>query len=133
MVTAGEVEARLRSELVEADIRVEDLQGCGGWHECVSRIVCARHSGWHPRRPPLQLGGMECPPPSRLPCCRCGTSFEVFVVSSSFEGKRVLERHKLVNAALAPLMPHFHALSIRKAKTPQEEEVLQQQEQGRTQ
>jgi stress-induced morphogen len=57
----------------------------------------------------------------------------VFVISSSFEGKRVLERHKLVNAALAPLMPEIHALSIRKAKTPQEEEALQQQEQGQGQ
>ena len=51
------------------------------------------------------------------------------MVSSSFEGKRVLERHKLVNAALAPLMPEIHALSIRKAKTPLEKAALQQQEQ----
>lgn len=28
---------------------------------------------------------------------RCGTSFEVHVVSPQFEGKRLLERHKLVS------------------------------------
>ncbi|PRW21101.1 putative bolA [Chlorella sorokiniana] len=50
----------------------------------------------------------------------CGTSFEVHVVSPQFEGKRLLERHKLVNAALAPLMPEIHALSIKKAKSPAE-------------
>lgn len=87
--------------------------------------------------PPLPPTGirLETCPHTPLPaaCCRCGTSFEVFVISSSFEGKRVLERHKLVNAALAPLMPELHALSIRKAKTPQEEEALQQQEQGQGQ
>jgi len=51
----------------------------------------------------------------------CGTSFEVRVVSAAFAGKRLLERHKLVNAALADLMPDIHALSIKKAKTPEEE------------
>lgn len=53
--------------------------------------------------------------------CRCGTSFEVHVVSAAFAGKRVLERHKLVNAALSQLMGDIHALSIKKTKTPEEE------------
>ena len=48
------------------------------------------------------------------------------MVSSSFDGMRLLQRHKLVNAALAPLMPDIHALSIRKAKTPTEEAARQQ-------
>ncbi|EFN50866.1 hypothetical protein CHLNCDRAFT_141798 [Chlorella variabilis] len=52
----------------------------------------------------------------------CGTSFALYIVSESFAGKRLLERHKLVNLALAPLMPHIHALSIKKAKTPEEEQ-----------
>lgn len=52
---------------------------------------------------------------------KCGTSFEVRVVSAAFAGKRLLERHKLVNAALADLMPSIHALSIKKCKTPEEE------------
>ncbi|KAL4855615.1 hypothetical protein ACK3TF_003940 [Chlorella vulgaris] len=51
----------------------------------------------------------------------CGTSFEVHVVSAAFAGKRVLERHKLVNAALSQLMGDIHALSIKKTKTPAEE------------
>lgn len=58
-----------------------------------------------------------------LPCHRCGTSYEVRLVSAAFAGKRLLERHKLVNAALAELMPDIHALSIKKAKTPEEEEA----------
>lgn len=103
-VSAADVEARLRGELGATDVQVHDLQGCG-------------------------------------------TSFEVHVVSPQFEGKRLLvsgvhrgalsgcravatqppaphrppqERHKAVNAALAPLMPHIHALSIKKCKTPEE-------------
>ena len=61
--------------------------------------------------------------------CRCGTSFEVYVTSSIFEGKRVLERHKLVTAALAPLMAEIHALSIKATRTPEEEAAKQQQQQ----
>ncbi|KAH0460232.1 hypothetical protein IEQ34_010895 [Dendrobium chrysotoxum] len=48
----------------------------------------------------------------------CGASFDVEVVSEKFEGKRLLERHRLVNAALAEQMPQIHALSIKKALTP---------------
>ncbi|XP_020585277.1 protein BOLA2 [Phalaenopsis equestris] len=48
----------------------------------------------------------------------CGASFDVEVVSEKFEGKRLLERHRLVNAALAEQMPHIHALSIKKALVP---------------
>lgn len=50
----------------------------------------------------------------------CGQSFEVAVVSPQFEGKRLLERHKLVNAALAEEMKSIHALSIKKCWTPQQ-------------
>jgi acid stress-induced BolA-like protein IbaG/YrbA len=47
------------------------------------------------------------------------------VVSAAFEGKRLLERHRLVNAALANEMKKLHALSIRKALTPAEWNHLQ--------
>jgi stress-induced morphogen len=47
--------------------------------------------------------------------------FEVYVTSPQFEGKRLLQRHKLVNEALAVLMPDIHALSIKRTKTPAEE------------
>jgi BolA protein len=39
-------------------------------------------------------------------------------VYSRFEGKRLLERHRMVNTALAPHMPEIHAVSIKKALTP---------------
>ncbi|XP_010422935.1 PREDICTED: protein BOLA2 [Camelina sativa] len=50
----------------------------------------------------------------------CGASFEIEVVSEQFEGKRLLERHRMVNAALEEEMKEIHALSIKKAQTPQQ-------------
>ncbi|WP_292532048.1 BolA family transcriptional regulator [Methylocystis sp.] len=48
------------------------------------------------------------------------THFTVEVVSAAFEGKSLIERHRLVNALLAEeLADRVHALAIR-AKTPQE-------------
>lgn len=81
----------------------------------------------------------------------CGQSYEVAVVSAHFEGKRLIERHRLVshlcccctvqtpntrthtchtqiNAALKELMPEIHALSIKRAWTPEQ----QQQQTGGT-
>ncbi|KAI4980051.1 hypothetical protein ZWY2020_016804 [Hordeum vulgare] len=43
----------------------------------------------------------------------CGTSYEIEVVSGKFEGKRLLEHHRMVNTALAPLMAEIHAVSIK--------------------
>ncbi|XP_042021564.1 protein BOLA2-like [Salvia splendens] len=48
----------------------------------------------------------------------CGASYSIEIVSQEFEGKRLLERHRLVNSALAEEMKHIHALSITKAVTP---------------
>ncbi|KAL5752013.1 hypothetical protein ACOSP7_022188 [Xanthoceras sorbifolium] len=56
----------------------------------------------------------------------CGASFVVEIVSEQFEGKRLLERHRIVNAALEEELKQIHALSIRKAITP--EQWKQQQE-----
>ncbi|KAG7535474.1 BolA-like superfamily [Arabidopsis thaliana x Arabidopsis arenosa] len=50
----------------------------------------------------------------------CGASFVVEIVSEQFEGKRLLERHRIVNAALEEEMKEIHALSIKKAQTPQQ-------------
>ncbi|KAH8519630.1 hypothetical protein H0E87_001156 [Populus deltoides] len=47
----------------------------------------------------------------------CGASFAIEIVSEQFEGKRLLERHRLVNAALVEEMKEIHALSIKKAVT----------------
>lgn len=57
---------------------------------------------------------------------RCGASFVVEIVSEQFEGKRLLERHRMVNAALEEEMKQIHALSIKKAVTP--DQWKQQQE-----
>ncbi|WPT16810.1 Protein BOLA2 [Picochlorum sp. SENEW3] len=52
----------------------------------------------------------------------CGSSFEVYAVSDMFEGKRLLQRHKLVNEGIGQsLMAEIHALSIKKTKTVAEE------------
>jgi BolA protein len=51
---------------------------------------------------------------------REGGHFRVKLVSSSFKGRAQLERHRLVYAAVAPLMGHgIHALNI-VANTPEE-------------
>ena len=51
---------------------------------------------------------------------REGGHFRVNVVADAFAGRSQLERHRLVYAAVAPLMGHgVHALSII-ARTPQE-------------
>ncbi len=48
---------------------------------------------------------------------RCGTSFEVYVVSDLFQGKKLLQRQRMVNEALGDLMDEIHALSIKQTKT----------------
>ena len=50
-----------------------------------------------------------------------GGHFTVGIVSAVFTGKPLIQRHRLIYAALADLMHQdIHALSIRKAKTPDE-------------
>ncbi|GMH35783.1 hypothetical protein BSKO_03651 [Bryopsis sp. KO-2023] len=50
----------------------------------------------------------------------CGAAFEVYVVSQKFEGKKVLERHRMVKSALEEEMKVIHALSIKRTWTPQQ-------------
>ncbi|KAF3790891.1 BOLA2 protein [Nymphaea thermarum] len=57
----------------------------------------------------------------------CGASFSIEIVSEQFEGKRLLERHRMVNAALAEELKQIHALSITKAITPTQWGQQQQQ------
>ncbi|PHT65613.1 BolA-like protein 2, partial [Capsicum annuum] len=61
----------------------------------------------------------------------CGAKFLVVIVTEQFEGKRLLERHRMVNGALAEEMKEIHALSITKALTP--EQWKQQQESEKSQ
>ena len=49
----------------------------------------------------------------------CGSSFEVVVVSEVFEGKKTLQRHRIVNECLAEELTLIHAFS-QKTYTPQQ-------------
>jgi BolA family transcriptional regulator, general stress-responsive regulator len=56
------------------------------------------------------------------PGARSGAHFRVTVVAEAFRGRSQLERHRLVYAAVAPLMSGaVHALNI-VARTPEESE-----------
>ena len=41
----------------------------------------------------------------------CGQAYEVIIVSSEFAGKRTLQRHKMVNAALKDEIAAVHAFT----------------------
>lgn len=41
----------------------------------------------------------------------CGQAYEVVIVSAEFEGKRTLQRHKLVNSALKEEIAAVHAFT----------------------
>ncbi|KEH20887.1 BolA family transcriptional regulator [Medicago truncatula] len=60
----------------------------------------------------------------------CGSSFAVEIVSEQFEGKRLLERHRMVNAALEEEMKEIHALSVKKAVTPEQWKKQQESNQS---
>lgn len=49
----------------------------------------------------------------------CGGKFNTIIVSPEFEGKSILQRHRLVNAALADELKTIHAFS-QKTFTPQQ-------------
>ena len=89
--------------------------------------------------------------------CRCGSSFEVAVVSPQFEGKALLQRHRMVcsvshtaqklllgstacfcrgakhalypqvNTVLAEELRTIHAMAIKKVLTPEQQAALQPQ------
>ncbi|XP_055994938.1 bolA-like protein 2 [Sorex fumeus] len=50
---------------------------------------------------------------------RCAASFRVLVVSSKFEGKPLLQRHRLVNNCLSEELQHIHAFE-QKTLTPEQ-------------
>ena len=61
--------------------------------------------------------GLEC---QQVSVTGDGTHFEAFVVSAAFEGKRTLERQRMVYAALGDRMrEEIHALSMQ-TRTPSE-------------
>ncbi|ELU04119.1 hypothetical protein CAPTEDRAFT_17942 [Capitella teleta] len=56
----------------------------------------------------------------------CGAKFSCLTVSSQFEGKALLQRHRLVNGILAEELKTIHAFS-QKTLTPQQWESLKQE------
>ena len=58
-------------------------------------------------------------PGARVGVAGDGRHFQALVVSEAFAGKDLLERHRMVYAALGERMGQIHALSIR-ARTPEE-------------
>ncbi|XP_033207253.1 bolA-like protein 2 [Belonocnema kinseyi] len=49
----------------------------------------------------------------------CGAKFAVVIVSNKFEGKPLLQRHRLVNSVLAEELKDIHAFS-QKTLTPEQ-------------
>ncbi|XP_019618740.1 bolA-like protein 2 [Branchiostoma floridae] len=49
----------------------------------------------------------------------CGSAFNVTIVSAKFEGKPLLQRHRLVNACLEEELKDIHAFS-QKTLTPEQ-------------
>lgn len=49
----------------------------------------------------------------------CGGKFNAIIVSAEFEGKSLLQRHRLVNGAIAEELKTIHAFS-QKTFTPQQ-------------
>ncbi|CCF75855.1 hypothetical protein BmR1_04g08370 [Babesia microti strain RI] len=49
----------------------------------------------------------------------CGPSFVIKIVSKQFTNVKLLERHRMVNSAIAEHMPLIHSVSM-KCKTPEE-------------
>ncbi|XP_022750977.1 protein BOLA2-like [Durio zibethinus] len=62
----------------------------------------------------------------------CGASFAIEIVSEQFIGKRLLERHRIVNAALEEEMRQIHALSIKKALTPEQWKQQEESEKSKS-
>ncbi|XP_023162180.2 uncharacterized bolA-like protein C8C9.11 [Drosophila hydei] len=56
----------------------------------------------------------------------CGGKFSAVIVSKAFEGKALLQKHRLVNTTLAEELKEIHAFS-QKSYTPAEWEKVQQQ------
>ncbi|CAG8518920.1 12073_t:CDS:2 [Ambispora gerdemannii] len=59
----------------------------------------------------------------------CGQSFEVIIVSSQFDEKSLLQRHRLVNEAIKDEISELHAFS-QKTYTPTQWIEQQQQQQS---
>ncbi|MED6282479.1 BolA-like protein 2 [Characodon lateralis] len=57
---------------------------------------------------------------------RCATSFKVLVVSPQFEGKPLLQRHRMVNTCLAEELKEIHAFE-QKTLTPEQWDKLKLQ------
>ncbi|KIZ05858.1 hypothetical protein MNEG_2099 [Monoraphidium neglectum] len=61
----------------------------------------------------------------------CGAAFDVGVVSTLFEGKMLIARHRMIHDALKEEMGGIHALSIKAAWTPAQQQQQQPQQPSR--
>eukprot|EP00842_Homolaphlyctis_polyrhiza_P006628 jgi/Hompol1/6967/HPOL_000870-RA len=59
----------------------------------------------------------------------CGQSYEVVIVSAAFEGKSLLQRHRMVNDAAKDEIAQIHAFSQVKTYTPEQWAAQQQKSQ----
>ena len=87
-ITAEEIALAIRERLLASHVEVQDVSGGADLPPGPIWTIEAHH-------PTFPLSDGLGPFPSG-----CGSAFDVIIVSSAFEGKRILERHKLVNAAL---------------------------------
>ncbi|XP_053203403.1 uncharacterized protein LOC128388075 [Panonychus citri] len=55
--------------------------------------------------------------------CGCGSKFNCVIVSSQFEGKPLLERHRMVHSALGDTMGTIHALTLKTYTNEQFEKI----------
>ncbi|KFH17564.1 BolA family protein [Toxoplasma gondii MAS] len=51
--------------------------------------------------------------------CGCGAAYDCVIVSDAFDGKKLLQRHRMVNEALKDELPSIHAFSMQ-CHTPDE-------------
>lgn len=58
----------------------------------------------------------------------CGGKFSAVIVSAAFNGKTLLQKHRLVNTTLAEELKEIHAFS-QKSYTPDEWEKVKEQQQ----
>ncbi len=62
-------------------------------------------------------------PDAKIKVAGDGRHFEVEVVSSAFEGKSLIQRHRMIMGTVKAQVAsdELHALSIKSARTPEEE------------
>lgn len=103
MVGVEEVESVLRQSLDPSELEVLDISGGCGKHIPPNDNLFFKSTLLSPDY--CSLSSLHSP----------GASFELRIKSPKFNGIKLLDRHRLINEALAPLMDKIHAVSIKQA------------------